>query len=566
MRSHSFWNSFDFALKGFSSKSGQSAIARRLLISVLLISTIFACLQTAFQIKLDYQSGIDSINNEFDQIERSHTQSLSRSIWEVDTEQIKNIASGIYALPNMAEVRVLEHSGGDTEQTCQLGQFTELLYLNKANSGDSIDRVFPITRNEAPSSSCIGRLELSVSLEVLYKDLIGKLIVMLIFQGIKTFSVSIFVLAIFHHLVTRHLMAMAEFSESTNQDNLSQTLILDFNNKEEDNELTRLADTLNQARANVMTLLSFQREKIDLEHELEKQKEKEKLKEFHNRIIEKKNSELATTNKELTHTIDALESAQGHLVRAERMASLGSMVRGVAHELNTPIGVAATGSTLIQSKITNLSKRYHSGDMTKTDLEGGLETTAESANVVVVAINKASNLIQTFKRVSVEENDDKQTKFELSEHIDQALIAFKQTLEDRSIELNLQLDGPLNVDSFPSAFYQIIVNLLSNSLDHGFAAGESGAITIESKSTGDTLVLTYRDNGRGIDEATLPRIFDPFFTTSDDTEHSGLGLNILYNLITDRLDGTISASSTPGKGTEFTLTFPNLLSDTATPA
>lgn len=560
MQKYSFLRGFVSSSREFLSKSGQSAIARRLLISVLMISSIFACLQTGFQIKIDYQSGIDSINREFDQIERSYTQSLSQSIWEVDTEQVKNIASGIFALPNMAEVRVMEHTGGDSDKSCQSGQYTELISFSNSHPKNSLSRTFAITTNESSKTSCIGRLDLNVSLETLYRDLTEKFLLILIFQAIKTFSVSILILATFHHLVTRHLMAMANFSKSTNEDNLEQKLELDFGGIKTENELTHLADTLNLARGNVKKILGYQKGKIDLEHELEKQLEKEKLKEFHNRLIEKKNTELATTNTELTHTVNMLESAQGQLVRAERMAALGSMVRGVAHELNTPIGVAATGSTLIQSKVLNLSERYHSGSMTQDDLEGGLKTTSDSANLVVVALHKASNLIQTFKQISVEENEDQQTEFNLSDHINNILMPFRRELDTRNITMVLNLPTSLVINSFPSAFYQIMVNLLKNSLDHAFHDAESGTISIESHLGNDTLELIYHDNGAGIEHHVLPHVFDPFFSTSESTDNSGLGLNIAYNLATDRLNGSLNVTSVAHEKTTFTLTIKNIAS------
>jgi len=530
----------------------KNSIGWRLLIYVVLVSSVFACLQTGFQIYLDYEIGVDHIEKQFNQIENSYNKSLARSIWEIDKGQVESIISGISSLPSVESVTVHEFMGSSSANSCKDGEFKVLASLSPLQSSNNISQFFPIYTEGSATKQCLGRLDVTISLDPLYEDLAGKFIFILILQTIKTFSVSIFILAIFHYLVTRHLVVMVDYTKAIGNNEAQGPLLLDFDKKNQNNELTKLADTLNDARENVQTVIDYQRRKAELEHELEAQKEKEKLKEFHNRLIEKKNNELANANLELQDTIDMLEAAQNKLVRSERMAALGGMVRGVAHELNTPIGVAATGASLIQTKNADLVEQYYNGSMTKDGLEGSLKTTGETAEIVNIALKKAANLINSFKLVSVEDHDDKLVEFDLSAHLTAVAASFNEEIRASLISIEMKQPEQLLITSFPAAFYLIVTNLVRNSLTHAFKKIKEGTILIETIVSGADLVLVYKDNGSGMSADTQSKIFDPFYSTSSEGENSGLGMNVVYNLVQDKLQGHLDIESALGEGSTFT--------------
>lgn len=530
----------------------KNSIGWRLLIYVVFVSSLFACLQTGFQIYLDYNTGVDHIENQFSQIDNSYHKSLARSIWEIDKGQVESIISGISSLPSVESVTVHEFIGSSSAVNCEGGEFKVLASLSPLQSSNNISQTFPIFTENSSAKQCLGRLDVTISLDPLYEDLAGKFIFILILQTIKTFSVSIFILAIFHYLVTRHLVVMVDYTKAIGNNEAQGPLLLDFDEKNQNNELTKLADTLNDARQNVQTVIDYQRRKAELEHELEAQKEKEKLKEFHNRQIEKKNNELANANLELQDTIDMLGAAQNKLIRSERMAALGGMVRGVAHELNTPIGVAATGASLLQTKNTDLSEQYYKGSMTQKGLESNLKITGDTAELVGTALKKAANLINAFKLVSVEDHDDKLIEFDLSAHLIAVVASFNEELRTSLISIDMNQPKQLIVSSFPAAFYLIITNLVRNSLTHAFKAEEKGRVLIETTVNGADLILVYKDNGSGMSANTLSKIFDPFYSTSNESENSGLGMNVVYNLVQDKINGHLDVESTVGEGSTFT--------------
>lgn len=549
-----FRNSLQGALQRLFSKENKTSVAWRLLVYVLLVSSLFACLQTAIQIYLDYRSGIGHIESQFKQIKSSYRYSLARSIWEVDRGQVKSIASGISSLPSVELVQVDEFVGAINQTACKDGSFSELAKINTSNSIDFVEQEFFIYKNGEADGSCIGRLSVRVSLAPLYKNLTSKFMLILIFQLVKTFSVSIFILAIFHYLVARHLQKMAEFANTMGEKDHQASLVLEGGEGKE-NELTTLAQALNSARENMHNLVNSRSAQVALEHELQSRVEKDRLKEQHNLQIERKNHELASTNEELLTTIEQLESAQGRLVRSEKMASLGNMVRGVAHELNTPIGVAATGASLIQSKVSHLKDRYQQGSLTSVDLDNGLGSTCDSADVVVTSLSKASNLINTFKMVSADENQDKKVSFDIVEHAHNAFLSFGQQLEDAGVSYTVRAPETLLVESFPSALYQIFTQLIRNSLLHGFVRKDGNVIDLSLDLLESEVRVIYKDNGVGMDAETVKQLFDPFYTTSNRSENTGLGMNMVYNLVRDKFKGLIEVASSSGQGMELTISF-----------
>lgn len=549
-----FRSSLQSAVQRFFTKDNRTSVAWRLLVYVLLVSSMFACLQTAIQIYLDYRSGISHIESQFRQIKSSYRYSLARSIWEVDRGQVKSIASGISSLPGVELVIVDEFVGTVNQAECSDGNFSELARVNSSDSIDFVEQYFFIYKNGEVSESCIGKLTVRISLAPLYKDLTSKFIFILIFQLIKTLSVSIFILAIFHYLVARHLQKMVDFTNTMDESGSDDRLVLEGSEKDE-NELTTLAQALNSARENMHNLIDSRSAQVALEHELQSRVEQDRLKEQHNLQIERKNHELASTNEELLTTIEQLESTQGRLVRSEKMASLGNMVRGVAHELNTPIGVAATGASLIQSKVSHLQDRYQQGSLTSADLDNGLESTCDSADVVVTSLGKASKLISTFKMVSADENQDQKVNFDVIEHTHNAFLSFGQQLEDASVRYTIRAPESLTIHSYPSALYQIFTQLIHNSLLHGFVERKDNVIDLSFEVLNPEIRVVFKDNGQGMDAAAVKQIFEPFYTTSTLSENTGLGMNMVYNLVRDKFKGSIEVNSAEGLGIELIISF-----------
>jgi signal transduction histidine kinase len=268
-------------------------------------------------------------------------------------------------------------------------------------------------------------------------------------------------------------------------------------------------------------------------------------------------SRVESRTKELQDSLEALKKAQVQLVQSEKMAALGNLVSGVAHEVNTPLGNAITGGSIIVRETKQLLRQMEEGTLKKSSMEQKLNILNETAELLLKSINQAANLIRSFKRISVDQSVEEKREFNLYEYIEEIILTFHNVLKKIPVTVIVDGDHDLVIKSYPGVYAQIISNFIQNSILHGFSdIAQNPTITIRFELQNDNLVLTYSDNGAGMDEHIKKVAFDPFTTTKRNAGGTGLGLNIVYNLITQKLEGGIDLDTEPSKGVKFTLTLP----------
>lgn len=250
-----------------------------------------------------------------------------------------------------------------------------------------------------------------------------------------------------------------------------------------------------------------------------------------------------------------LRKTQNELVQTEKMAALGRLVAGIAHEVNTPIGIGVTAASHLKKEIKNFNESYQNESLTKNAFEDFIDTSLQSSDILLNNLERAANIIQNFKQVSVDQSSDKIRNFFLKEYLDSIVINLKPTLKQSSPLINILCPQSLQIESNPGAFYQIFTNLIMNSMIHGFEDKKNGHIIIEVHPKGNDIEIIYKDNGKGMSKDDLAKIFDPFFTTRRSLGGSGLGTHIIYNLVTQKLHGTITAKSEEGQGLTFIMYF-----------
>lgn len=271
---------------------------------------------------------------------------------------------------------------------------------------------------------------------------------------------------------------------------------------------------------------------------------------------ETKVDKLTQLNNELSKTLSELERTQDKLIEAEKMASLGGLVAGVAHEINTPLGIALTGITYFDDISSNLRKLYSSNNMTEEEFKKYLTTSEDISKQVLSNIKRASNLVQAFKQVSVDQTNEDKREFYVKDYTDGLILSVNNQIKKTKIEIENNISPDIKINSYPGAYGQIITNLILNSVIHGFTNEDKGLISINLEQQKDTYILIYEDDGKGIKKKDLPHIFEPFFTTRRGLGGTGLGLNILYNIVRKQFNGHITCKSTPNKGVEFTIKIP----------
>ncbi len=273
--------------------------------------------------------------------------------------------------------------------------------------------------------------------------------------------------------------------------------------------------------------------------------------------VKTRTSQLDASNRELLDTLDQIQDMHHHLVESEKMASLGGLIAGVAHEINTPVGIAFTAATHLEKTTRAIQVLFESGKMKRSDLEGFMETCIESSRLLHSNLNRASELIRSFKQVAVDQSGEGRRVFRFREYISEILLSLRPMLKKTTHVIAVAGERDLKLNSYPGAFSQIITNLITNSLAHAFTTDEAGRMEISFERVDSNFILVFADNGRGISKENREEIFSPFFTTNRERGGSGLGLHIIFNLITQRLHGTIDCASSEGVGTTFTITIPN---------
>lgn len=244
------------------------------------------------------------------------------------------------------------------------------------------------------------------------------------------------------------------------------------------------------------------------------------------------------------------------LVQYEKMTALGNLVAGVAHEINTPLGIGITASTFLEDSTVKYLIKLNAGDATEADTRKFADIVSEASSLIYSNLKRAADQVNSFKTVAVDQASGEFRSFGIKNYINDVLLSLRPKYKRTGHHISLNCPEDLEIYSSPGAFSQIITNLIINSLDHGLSDREAGQMVIDIKRDGQSLLFHYADNGKGMKKETSERIFEPFYTTSKKNGGTGLGMHIVHTIVTQTLKGTIECHSTEGIGTEFLMQVP----------
>jgi signal transduction histidine kinase len=274
--------------------------------------------------------------------------------------------------------------------------------------------------------------------------------------------------------------------------------------------------------------------------------------------VDQRTAELVATNGSLKNTLSTLELAQSQLVESEKMAALGGLVCGVAHEINTPVGISVTAASSLQDYTDRLVADYQKNELDQAQLEEFIDTAKQTSGILMTNLERAAGLVQSFKLVAVDQSTESAREIDLKSYLKSTVESL--TPELKAGEHSIEVDCPdeLLIETYPGIIAQILTNFVLNSVRHGFGKEKkSGQIHIGVIRKENGIELSYADDGKGMQDDVLKHAFDPFFTTARGQGGTGLGLSIVYNLVSHKLGGKIKCQSTPGEGVLFTLLIPD---------
>ena len=568
----------------------KTGLSRKLLTRVLSVYFILTLIVTVGQIFTEYLSTKDHVEDELQTLKNTFSTSLTRALWELNSEQASSIAEGLLELPIVEGVQVRDENGNqiaDFGLSIQRPRSPIEEELIEDHPGGIFSYSFPLIFKFSGRESTVGDVTLYSSFDTIFGRIeIG--IFFLIGNALikTTFLVFLFMTA-FRTMLSEPLAEIIHQMEGfdplhPDESKLSVKI-------SDDNELLQLKESYNNViddlivsngkLTNAQSQLSHANKKLDdqnliLEQEvakktsslsqimlsLEQQKDelianqRELRQENENRqYIE---DELRKKNSELANSMGNLQLAKDQLVESERMASLGGLVAGITHDVNTPLGVGVTAASFLQERLNNLKTSFEEKSLTTKNMENFINEAEQTANLLLTNLNRASELIASFKQVAVDQTSETEREINLNDYIRDIIKSLKPSFKHNNHEIVVSCPEDLYIRCAPGAIAQIVTNMIVNSLVHGFEDTNDGKITLDVSTDNNTIEMRYRDNGKGLSNDDLDKLFDAFFTTKRGEGGSGLGTHIMYNLVTQSLSGHIEAQSKPGDGLQYAIRFP----------
>jgi signal transduction histidine kinase len=268
-------------------------------------------------------------------------------------------------------------------------------------------------------------------------------------------------------------------------------------------------------------------------------------------------TELQERTRQLSKSLDDLHAAQDSLVQTEKLAALGRLVAGVAHEINTPVGTSLTVASAFIDKTKRFEADLARGDLRRSSLTEFIAASKEASSQLMANLNHAVDLIQSFKQVAADRNVSDRRQFDLGEVTEQVVRGLRFELKQQNLTVKVECAPDLDMNSYPGPYGQVLTNLVLNSATHAFPNGGQGSVHIAAQRSGkDNIEVLFSDDGCGMSPEVRRQVFDPFFTTRRDQGNTGLGLHIVYNIVTNRLGGRINLETRPGAGTKIRIVVP----------
>ncbi|MFT5295694.1 MAG: signal transduction histidine kinase [Colwellia sp.] len=577
-----------------------TSISRKLLARVLSVYFVLTFIVTCVQIGAEYINTKSHITSELLTLEKTFSGSLTRAVWELNTQQAVDIAEGLVAIPMIKGIMVTDENDqviaqlGETSsddffnQPEKFARNNEYISINSFSDG-LFGHSFPLIFEFSGRTTKVGTVVLLSSNKVIFERIeIG--IYFLIGNAMVKTAALVFLFSLaFSQLLTNPLNELTEqinqfdiddpeasklhtINYENNELNILQTSynslldeliqyqvrlstaqqeILTANHKLDDQNLILEQEVAKKTSSLSTTMLEMNKQ----QRELIAQQEQLKAENIRRSKTERT---LTQTNKELKNSVQELNKAQERLLDAEKMAILGKLSAEISHEINTPIGVSITSTSYLSDLLSSLQYDINNQKLTKRSLDDFANNADQSLRLLLNNLNRASDLITSYKQVAVDQTSDKTRKINVAQYLNEIIQSLHPKL--KKTKHTIKVNCPDNIDIYchAGAISQIFTNLIINSIIHGFDSIESGTITINAVLKGERLFLQYQDNGIGVPKDKLSQLFDPFYTTKSGDGGTGLGTHIINELVTDTLNGKIVAHSEDGQGLSYDIEFDDM--------
>ena len=512
-------------------------------VRVMLVALLLALLFSVVAIAIDFNNERNAVDRTVNQVLKSLQAPATQAAFTLSNYQADGVVDSLLEYELIYSAAILTETG---------------VVLNRKSHAPAISRVrwladrfvqgageYSLPLHAQGSSKLIGKIVVQIDPTPIAANFLRRSGLTLLFGLLTNMALALAVSVVFYFTLSRPLKRLSAALGAAEAKGAHSALPLNPGDYF-DAELGDLLDSANR----------FMEHQVGLRTEaLQSQNASLKLAE----------QKLQAANQELTDTFATLSRAQEELVRSDKLAALGSLVAGVAHELNTPIGNSLTVASTLEYHTKTITAIFASDQgLKRSTLETYLTDAANAVDILVRSLHRTADLITTFKQVAVDQTSSQRRDFDLAELVAEIIKTLSPTLKLTAFTIHQEVPDKISMDSYPGPLGQVLINLINNAVIHGFEGRTTGSISIQAHEAPiGTVVLRVADDGLGIAPENLKRIYDPFFTTKLGAGGSGLGLNITHNIVEGVLGGRIEVQSAVGSGTTFTLTLPRLAPRTA---
>ncbi|MRV70351.1 HAMP domain-containing protein [Duganella sp. FT92W] len=547
------------------------SIAARLLRIIFSCYFVVTVVVTALQLGAEYTHTRNRVEKELQAMQQTFGPGIADAMWRYNDDILRGILSGMSEMPAVVGVKIADEHGAlvravgtvvDADGTRKRADSQGRLATVTEGDGffqEMFSRDFPVVFiDEKGESKNIGTWTVYSDQHVIVRQVEYGFLLILVNSVIKTLALWFIFLLVVRRWLGRPLRQLTDFVGHINVDNLGDPIVLQDKGR---NELHLLAAKLNEMTAKIRAGIA---EKADLVARL--QDEQAKIRQLNESLeqrvaertmeLEHDRQQLATTNAQLAQALDTVQRAQEELARNEKLTALGSMVAGVAHELNTPIGNSLMAASTLNDNVHRFAASFSSG-LKRSEVDRFIHEASTVSELLTRNIIRAADLVTSFKQIAVDQTSSQRRAFDVATVVRENIDALMPSLRKTPYTVVQQVDAGLAMDSYPGPLGQVLINLINNAVIHGFHRRDHGTITIEGRRSREGWIdMVVTDDGAGIAPDILNRIYDPFFTTKLGAGSTGLGLNITHNIVTGLLGGQIQVDSTPGEGARFTISVP----------
>jgi signal transduction histidine kinase len=524
-------------------------ISSKLAAIAVMVAFVLGIVVSSIQVYIDYQQQTLLIDERVNSIFKMTGATAKRSVFMLDENLANEILTGLTQFQYLQHMSILDDRGEIlAEKSVALVNsktqgITRLLKLNNhtytldlyqdisSTAANKIVKNGSANSNiKAGSFSAQGTLTLTVNSDASLAPFYERSLYLFVSGLFRNFLLSLILMLFFHYAITRPFTRLAEKFQQQTESHNAMLLTHDENHK--DNEIGYIVNSANSLIMKINQLNNQLEEKVST-----------------------RTAQLERSNQSLNVALEELKQSQQQLIEREKMASLGKLVAGVAHEVNTPLGVCVTAISFLRDIIEKTELSFNNEALTEEELREFFKSGLDGVQMVDNNMHRAAQLIQNFKQVSVDRSTERSHVIQIVRYLHDLLDSLTPELKKYAHEITVHGED-FDVNCNAGALAQICTNLIFNSIIHGFTTREKGQIDIYLEKNDGQVRLTYRDNGVGMKQEDLVSLFDPFFTTKRNQGGTGLGTHIVYNLVSQALFGSIQAQSEEGQGLIYYINFP----------